>query len=451
MDSDPGSNPYLLPALHLALAFLLIALNGFFVAAEFAFVRVRPTRLTELINEGSFRARTAKFGTDHLDAYLSVAQLGITLASLGLGWLGEPAVSSLLEPVFRLAGIEAGRRGVSVICGFIIITFLHVVFGEQAPKYFSIQRCEKMALALAFPMRVFYYLFFPFVAVLNGASNLAVRLMGGGDKPEESHSLEELRLLVEDSFKEEDPAPEAAEQPEAEKEQTEKKMLRQVFYFEKKDARDVMVPRLDTHVLQAENTDEENLKLIARFKHTRYPFMAKEDGRVLGILNIKDVVGADCPLTSLITPPMYVSENISLDRLLDKMKKNKQQLAVVVDEYGVFQGIVSAEDIVEELVGDLKDEYDSDEEEMIIPISGSAWNVSGKLSFGELAELIDIDYPAEEKDVATVAGFVLEQQGSIPSPGDRFEYGDYAFSVLSMDGQRILRVKAERLREPGDE
>ncbi|MBR4749582.1 MAG: HlyC/CorC family transporter [Abditibacteriota bacterium] len=444
MDSGPWSHPYLIHLLNLLLAALLIALNGVFVAAEFAFVRVRPTRIHQLDREGSLRARVARFGIEHLDAYLSVSQLGITLASLGLGWLGEPAVSSLLRPVFRFFGITSGARSISVLVGFALITFLHVVFGELAPKTISIQRCEKVALALAIPMRLFYILFLPFVFLLNGSANLVVRLAGLSRQTDEGHSLEELRMLVEDSLQEE-PEAEPGEETGADKEQSEKQMLRKVFYFEKKDARDIMVPRLDTHCLQIEASDEENLKFIARTKHTRYPVLAEEDGRVKGILNIKDLVGADKPLAELLTEPMYVSENISLDRLLDKMQHQSQQLAVVVDEYGLFQGIVSSEDVVEELVGDLKDEYDGDEEIMIHHPAEGLWHVSGKLSFTELAELLSISYPAEEKDVATVAGFVLEQKGSIPSPGDAFVYEDYRFCVTAMDGQRILKVTVTRL------
>ena len=418
--------------LNLMVAVLLVILNGIFVAAEFSYVKVRATRMLQLISEGSFKARIAYFGVIHLDAYLSVCQLGITLASLGLGWIGEPAVARLLDPLMNSFGIvsESARHSIAVIVGFSLITFFHVVFGELAPKTLAIQKAESIVLHLGIPMKFFYYIFYPFIIVLNGTANLVIRLLKlePASESEHSHSLEELKMLVDDSYKS------------GNINEGEQQMLTKVFHFESKDAKDIMIPRLDAICLHTKKTFEENLAVLKEYKHTRYPVIDDDADKIIGVLNIKDLVGRDKEdVLSLMRDVMFVPENMPLDKLLKKFQQNKQQMSVVVNEYGSYQGIISLEDVLEELVGEIQDEYDFEEPE-IIEISTGVYKVSGKMPIAELENTIDLKYDFEEKDVSTVAGFILDCLGEIPSVGDRLIYDNKVFEVNEMDEQRILSV-----------
>lgn len=428
-------------ALKFLAAILLVILNAVFVAAEFSFVKVRHTRIQQLVDEGSFKARIADFGVRHLDAYLSVCQLGITLSSLGLGWIGEPAVSELLKPLFGVMGIGSveAQHSISIAVGFTLITFLHVVFGELAPKTIAIQKAEKVVLNLGILMRFFYVIFFPVVIIFNGTANLVLKLLKihPSAESEHTHTVEELKMLVEDSY------------ASGNIDEEEQAIIRNVFHFETKNAKDIMIPRLDAVHLSVKKSFEDNLKIIKGKKHTRYPIVDEDTEKVVGIFNIKDFFDRnEDDIIGAMREVLFVPENIALDRLLRKFQVNKQQLAVVVDEFGSYQGIISMEDVLEELVGEIKDEFDMEDENPGISHIGEGVSlVSGKMSIAELEEIIDLDYDFEEKDVSTVAGFALDCMGGIPKVGDSFQFDKKDFEIVEMDEQRIISVKVTETKE----
>ncbi|MCL1853719.1 MAG: hemolysin family protein [Peptococcaceae bacterium] len=441
------------------LALLLVALNALFVAAEFSFVRVRPTRVEQLVLEGNSRARYVSFGLNRLDGYLSVCQLGITLSSLGLGWLGEPAVGRLLESLLLTVGLrlnETVLSSVAIITAFLVITFMHVVFGELAPKTVAIQKAESIALFLAWPMRVFYTLFYPGVVVFNGAANMFIRLfrVEPATESEMTHTQEELQVLITDSYK-------SGHIGEAE--QT---MLQNVFYFEELVACDVMLPRPDVVFLYKHKSIEENIEIARATGHTRYPVCDETADDILGFVHIKDLFflafraqeaenknggGGNgngknklLSLMDVLRDVEFVPEYLPLAQLLHKFQKEKQQLAIVVDEYGINVGIVTMEDILEELVGDIQDEFDSEEPEIDEAADGS-FSVSGKMLIDDLAGHVKLEYDEEENDYNTVAGYVIGFLNRIPEEGDVAEIGDLRFEIVKMDGLRIDRMKISAL------
>ncbi|MCL2124072.1 MAG: hemolysin family protein, partial [Desulfovibrionaceae bacterium] len=336
------------------LAVLFIVLNALFVAAEFSFVKVRRTRLEILDSEGNRRARSALFGVEHLDAYLSVCQLGITLASLGLGWIGEPAVASLLRPVLEAFSITnpALVSSLSIAVGFAIITVLHVVFGELVPKSVAIQKAEAAALLLARPMRFFHILWLPVVAVMNGISNAVLRLAGihEASEAEQAHSPEELRMLIRDSSRE------------GQLNKGEGRMLDNIFSFSHKTAKDVMLHRTDAVALDVESSPETAVGIAKKSGHTRFPVYKNNRDNIIGFIHAKDLLhrGDSLNLRGMVRTPLYANESVHLDKLLRLMQRERQQFCAVVDEYGIWQGILTMEDVVEAIVGDIQDEFDNE-------------------------------------------------------------------------------------------
>lgn len=414
---------------------LLIFFNAVFVCAEFAFVKARKTRMEELDDKGDRRAKSVLFGIDHLDMYLSVCQLGITLTSLGLGWLGEPAVSSLIRPLLRLLGMsDSGVKSISVIVGFIIITFLHVVFGELAPKNIAIQKAESMVLGLSGMMKFFYILFYPFVIALNSAANgicKLLRIKPQSDK-ENSLSSEELKLVVEQSH-------EGGHIEEAEEE-----FIQNVLEFDEKIVRDIMTPRIDTVCVNGDDKLPDIVSVVKEKKFTRYPVI-DEDSKVLGVLHLKDAFceSEEKTCKDICQEPLYVPENMNLEVLLDKLKENHKQIAIVVDEFGDYSGIVTMEDVLEELVGEIQDEFNN--ETAPIVKKDNYYIVKGKMNIDEMCEELDLNYDYDDNDVSTVAGFALDILGDIPKRGDTFEKGQYKWTVLEMVDQRITKLKAEKI------
>ena len=324
----------------LAFAVLLVCLNGVFVAAEFSFVKVRKTRLDLLAASGDGRAKSALFGVNHLDAYLSVCQLGITLTSLGLGWIGEPAVARMLLPLLELLSISgpALLSSLSVALGFACITLLHVVFGELVPKSLSIQKAESAALLLARPMRFFYVLCFPLVLIMNGISNAFLRLAKAhpASESEQSLSPEELRMLILDSSRG------------GQLDKEEGRMLDNIFRFYQKSAKDVMLHRIDAIALSVADSRQEALSLAHESGHTRFPVYEGNRDNIIGFVHIRDVTRCEqcTDLRPLVRTPFYAHETMRLEKLLRRMQGKRQQFCVVIDEYGVWQGILTMEDIV---------------------------------------------------------------------------------------------------------
>lgn len=417
-------------ALMIVGAILLVGLNAFFVGAEFAFVKVRPTRIAQLAAEGSKRALRVQECINHIDAYLSVSQLGITLASLGLGWLGEPAVASLLSPLFFHWGIDnpALVHSISFIIAFSLITFLHVVFGELAPKSLAIQKAESLALTLAAPMQFFYHVFYPGVILLNGAANKVLLLFGLEADPDHrgSHSEEELRMLISASYNE------------GQINQSEQLLLQNVFKFEKKVAEEIMVPRPQVIFLDLNNSLENNIEIARDAKHTRFPVCDGSPDRVVGLIHIKDILyaGENTNIDDLKRDMMFVPEGILLDKLLQEFQKAHQHMALVVDEYGGTAGIVTMDNILEELVGEIQDEFDQEEPEIKSQSDGSLL-VSGSLDIDAAIEELGLPLKEHVDEYNTLAGYILGHLGHFPQVGDKLTLGKYNLEITKMEDKRI--------------
>ena len=424
----------------LVLAMLLVVLNALFVAAEFAFVKVRRTRLEILASEGKRSARTALFGVDNLDAYLSVCQLGITLSSLGLGWIGEPTVAALLRPALELVSITNPTviSSLSIAIGFISITLLHVVFGELVPKSVSIQKTEAIVLLLARPMRLFHILWLPVVTVMNGISNAILSLVGIHRLSEsESHSPEELRLLILDSSRE------------GRLDEHEGRMLGNIFSFYKKTAKDVMLHRIDAVALDVENSPETAVDIAEKSGYTRFPVYENNRDNIIGFIHIKDLLHCDnCPnLRDMVRTPLYTYATVHLDKLLEIMRNNRQQFCVVVDEYGVWQGILTMEDMVEAIIGDIQDEFDHEEPD-VVPQADGAYLVSADLSLDDLNQHMTLDYGRDVDPYKMIAMHIIDHLGCIPKVGDSIELCGMLVTVAVMERNRIRRVRIEMLPEP---
>lgn len=418
----------------------LVFLNALFVAAEFAFVRVRPTRLTQLIAEGNHKATAANQCVHHLDAYLSVSQLGITLSSLGLGWLGEPAVASLLKPLLTRWGLGSSSlvTSISFIVAFSLITFVHVVFGELAPKSLAIQKAENIALWLARPMQFFYRIFYPAVVLLNGTANwFIIRL--GIEPPTDSavaHSEEELRILIGESYK--------SGQINA----TEQELLENVFRFEEKVAEEIMVPRPDVVFLDTGLQLESNIEIARKSGHTRFPLIDGNPDQVIGLINVKDLMYLNNKIENLSEikrEAVFIPESMPLDKLLAEFKKRREHLVIVIDEYGGTAGIVSLEDVLEELVGDIQDEYDHEEPEYTVAQDGSIL-ASGRMSIDDAVERFKL--PLDDEDqYNTLAGYILGKLGKSPQEGDEITEDHINLKIVKMDGMRIDLIRLRKIKE----
>lgn len=423
--------------LMLFFALFLVFLNGFFVAAEFSFVKARRTKLELLEESGDPRAASALFGMTHLDAYLSVCQLGITLASLGLGWIGEPAVAHMLWPVLELLSITnpAIVTSLSVAIGFSIITMLHVVLGELAPKTVAIQKAEEVVLVLARPMRLCYFLCYPLVLVMNGISNAVLRLVKihPVTESDRSHSPEELRMLILDSSRG------------GQLDKEEGRMLDNIFSFYQKTARDIMQHRTDTIALNVRDTRQTAMERAMKSGHTRFPVYEENRDNVIGFVHVRDAMHGDqqSDLRAIVRNPVFAHETMHLDKLLRRMQNKRVQFCVVIDEYGVWQGILTMEDIVEAIVGDIQDEFDNEKPDVIAEADGG-FSVSGDLSLDDLAEHMPLECRGLDVDPYRIlAAHFIEDLERIPEEGDSIELCGKRFTVTAMDRNRVRRVRVE--------
>ena len=429
----------------------LIFMNGFFVAAEFACVKIRPSRLEMLIQEGNRRAGYAKALTDRLDASLSVTQLGITLASLGLGWVGEPFVAKLILPLTELVGIDPTfGHTLALVLGFAIITAMHIILGELTPKSMAIQHVESIMLTVALPMLIFARVMYPFVWLLNHAANFVIACLGMKNKGEgeDAHTEEEIRLLMEESHKQ------------GLIDDTEVDFVDNVFDFADMTVREIMVPRTDMVCLYLEDTWQENMQVIMEEQLTRYPICREDKDHIVGFLHVKDMMravwsnrsgnsaslmgqfgnfflGRGFSLRSLARKVLVVPESMDVSLLLKTMQQKKSQLAVVVDEYGGTAGMVTIEDIVEEIVGDIQDEFD-EERPMAEPRGDSVYSVDAKMLLDELEDILDI--AIEDEAVDSVGGWLNDQLGGDPQVGQMAAFDGNIFYVEETDGARIIRV-----------
>jgi len=418
-------------------ALVLVVLNGFFVAAEFAFVRIRGTSVEQLVEEGRPGAGTLQEVMGNLDDYLATTQLGITIASLGLGWVGEPAMAALIEPVLEPILPMNLIHLVAFAIGFSIITFLHVVFGELAPKTLAIAQAERLSLFLAPPMKIFYFLLYPGIIVFNGAANTFTRALGVPPASETDETLGERELLRVLTRSGEEGDIDAAEVT----------MIERVFDLDDVVVREVMVPRPDVVSVPADASLSDLQSTILEADHTRYPVLAADDDdQVIGFVDIKDMLRAevgdgDADVVGDIAREIVIApETMALNDLLRQFREDEQQMAAVIDEWGAFEGIATVEDVVEALVGDLRDEFDVDEREPSIRRrDDDGYDIDGGVPLLKINDVIEGDFTSDE--VETIGGLVLEQLDRAPERGDRVEIDGYAVEVTGVEGTRISTVR----------
>ena len=419
--------------LDILLVAFLIFMNGFFVAAEFCCVKIRTSRLETLIAEGNSRARYAKQLTDHLDYSLSVTQFGITLASLGLGWVGEPAIATLILPMTQAVGLpdEVGHT-ISLAIAFTIITSLHIVLGELTPKSMAIANVEQVLLAIAFPMVLFSRIMRPFVWILNTVANAISRRLGYDVKGEneDAHTEEEIRLLMKESYRQ------------GLINSTEADFVDNVFSFTELNAREIMIPRTDMICLYLDDAPAERIKTILEEQQTRYPVCYEDKDHIIGFIHVKDLLpplirGERLNLRRYIRKALVVPESMDGSVLLRTMQEEGSQLAIVVDEYGGTAGMVTVEDIVEQIVGDIRDEFD-EERESLEWRAGDLCSVDAKLLLEELDDLLGVRI--EDEDVDSVGGWLYDQLGDTPRVGQMAAHAGTLLYVEEVDGVRITRV-----------
>lgn len=415
----------------------LIAVNGFFVAAEFALVKIRASQLETLIQAGSRRARYAKQLIEHMDVSLSVTQLGVTLSSLGLGWLGEPVMAMLLSPLTAWVGLSGGAADtLAFFVAFSLITAFQIVLGELAPKNIAIQRAETVMLAVAMPLLFFQRLTYPFVWLLNHVANWVVRHMGFEvvNEGEDVHSEDEIRILMEESHKY------------GYINKTEYDFVDNVFDFSAKDVRDIMLPRTDMICLYLENSIDENIRIALRERLTRYPICREDKDDIIGFLHIKDLLeplfhGNKPNLRRLARPALVVPETMTAARLLKTMQKARSQLAIVADEYGGTAGMVTIEDVVEEIVGDIQDEFD--QERPVVEKRGEYYySIDARLLLEEVNEILELNLTADNVD--TIGGWLYAQVETPPRVGQKVVFEDNEFLVEEIEHVRITRVLVKR-------
>ncbi|MCG7313286.1 hemolysin family protein [Priestia flexa] len=421
---------------------VLIALTAFFVATEFAIIRIRSSRIDQLVVEGSKNAKAAKQVITNLDEYLSACQLGITITALGLGWLGEPTVAHMLEPLFEQLGIEGGLSTIiSVAIAFAVVTFLHVVVGELAPKTFAIQKAEAVTLLFVKPLIFFYKIMYPFIWVLNGSARLLTGLFGLklASEHELAHSQEELRILLSESYKS------------GEINQSEFKYVSKIFDFDDRVAKEIMVPRTEVVSIDQEDTIEYILDMAKEERFTRYPIIDGDKDHIVGLLNMKEILTEivmkdvqSIHLKDYIRPIIQVVETISIHDLLLKMQRERIQMAILVDEYGGTAGIVTIEDILEEIVGEIRDEFDTDEKPLIQKVKDYHYIVDGKVLVSQINELLGIQI--DDTEIDTIGGWVLTEKYDVKQQ-DIIAFEQYDFKVKAMENHHIQYVEVIKRRQ----
>jgi len=427
---------------------ILILLTAFFVAAEFAIVKIRLTRIDYLISIGNKRASDARKLLENLDGFLSACQLGITVTALGLGWLGEPTVMRLLQPLFDNFGVSPAVSSIfSFLIAFMSITFLHVVIGELAPKTIAIQKAEEITLWLAKPLIIFYKVMYPFIWLLNGTAQLIIRPFGfhAANHHEVAHTEEELRVILSESYES------------GEINQAEMTYVNNIFEFDDRLAKEIMVPRTEMVCFFLGDSYETNINVIREGQFTRYPVADGDKDHIIGLVNIKRIFTGSMDhnqksIEPFIRPIIYVSEGTPIKQALLKMQKERIHMAIVLDEYGGTAGLVTVEDILEEIVGEIRDEFDVNEEPMIEKIDENTLIVDGKLLLTEVNDLITAELI--DDDVDTIGGWFITHNIEAKE-GTVLEYGSYQFIVEEIDGYQIKKIKivnnAEQIEKSIDE
>jgi CBS domain containing-hemolysin-like protein len=415
---------------------LLVFLNGFFVAAEFAIVKVRASQLEVKAKAGNRFAILSKHIVSHLDGYLAATQLGITLASLGLGWIGEPVVSKMIMGIMHAFGSEMDEvlaHRIALPIAFAIITVLHIVFGELAPKTIAIQRSEKTALVLSYPLQFFYFIFRPFIWVLNGIANFLLKLLGiTASHGNEVHSSDELKYLVQ------------LGKESGEIGETNYDIIKNAFEFSDHTAEEIMVPRTKVIAIDLNDYNSDTIDKIIDESFSRIPCYEDSLDNITGIVHLKDILkamrkGGEVNVKELIAPVLLIPQNKRIGQLLKEFQSKRQQMAVVVDEYGGTIGIITMEDILEELVGEIQDEYDN-ETPFVEKTGDKTYSVLASATLDDVNDLLPHEI---EKDEAfnTLAGYLIHKFGKIPSVNEKISVDNYEFTILKKTRTTITLVK----------
>ncbi len=405
---------------------------------ELSMVRMRMSRVDQLIREGNKQAVLVKKIISNISPYLSACQLGITMVSLGLGWLGEATVEHVLHPVVELFGLsDSVTTLVSLISAFAIITFLHVVLGEIVPKTIAISTSESLALKVARPIEIFRQVTYPFIWLLSTTANGIVRMLGFKNKSEhdEVHSEEELRVLLAESYQS------------GQINQAEFKYVDNIFRFDNRLAREIMVPRKEMIAVETNHRISTVLNMVKEQKFTRFPVIDGDKDTVLGVINLKEIFtdifasankDYDTPIEEYIRPVIRVIESIPIQDLLVKMQKERIHMAILMDEYGGTSGLVTVEDILEEIVGEIRDEFDEDETPMIQKMTKERTIVDGKVLLTEISDLFNLSI--DDPSIDTIGGWLLTQKHDVVE-NDMVEAGGYTFKVLELDGHQIKEIE----------
>jgi CBS domain containing-hemolysin-like protein len=424
---------------------LLVLLNGFFVAAEFAIVKVRATQIDSLVKSGMRRARIAQHVVTNLDKYLSASQLGITMTSLGLGWLGEPVVARMLEPVFAWISISDATlvSTISFAIGFTIITFLHIVIGEQAPKWLAIQRAQRTTLFVAGPLHLFLVVFRPFIWLVNVSANGFLRWFGiqAVNESDMAHSEEELRqFLIQGKVLT----------------TTGRTISLAAIELRNRTVREVMVPRTDVTFLSTEKSLEENLTLAEENQFTRYPLCERDLDNVIGMIHLKDLfklkgtLGSGSKLLEIKREMLFLPETTPLEKVLNLFLSKRVLMAVAVDEYGGTAGLVTLENVLEELVGEIRDEFDI-EQTMVLKVSENEYLVEGTMPLHDFARMFEVE--PESKDVVTVSGYAIQLIGRVPEKGTAVRMGRWNAFVEATERKKVKTLRLRKLvdrEQPGE-
>lgn len=427
---------------------VLIAFTAFFVASEFAIVKVRTTRIDQLIAEGNTKAINAKKVVSNLDEYLSACQLGITITALGLGWLGEPTIERILHPAFNYFELpESVASLLSFIIAFSLVTYIHVVVGELTPKTFAIQRSEQITLAVAKPLIIFDKLMYPVIHGMNGSARFLATKVFGLDAVSESevaHSEEELRMILSDSFKG------------GEINQAEYKYVNKIFEFDDRIAKEIMVPRTEITSIDKDFTLDEVFQLIGVEQYTRYPITDGDKDHIIGLVNmknlltayIKDPTNATTPVSDYMQPIIRVIENMPIADLLLKIQRERIHMAILMDEYGGTSGLVTIEDIIEEIVGDIRDEFDTDELPEVQKLEENHYIVDAKMLIENVNDLLGIDI--DEEDIDTIGGWFMTKSYETVK-GEKIQEQGYDFMIKEIDGHHIQYLEIIKSAPPVEE
>ncbi len=420
--------------INLIWVFVLIILNGFFVSAEYAMVKAKISRIDTMVADGRKGAILARNITNNVDVYLSACQLGITVASLGLGWIGAPAIARLLYPAFNLLGYsDPVVSGISVAIAFVIVIVLHIVLGELAPKTVALRKSDSVTLLSAAPITLFYKIMSPFIWLINGLANLILRILHIAPESEQdsAHTEQEIRILMKESNKS------------GLINNTELALVDNIFGFAETTAREIMIPRTEMICLYKHVPREENLEIAYDGMRTRYPLCDGDKDNIIGFIHIKDLIRAnDIEYPNIVRPIITVPESIQISALLKLMQRSKSQIAILIDEYGGTSGLVTMEDIMEEIVGEIQDEFD-EERPGIEMIREDEFSIDGLMLIDEINERFGLEMDTADYD--TIGGWLYSRLEAIPpQKGQSVEFDNHLYIVDETDNKRISRIQLLR-------